>query len=51
MIKMGLIYILEKKGKYCHTVSTKKKQKLEDDGWKQIVSLTGWNMSITIYNR
>lgn len=44
---MSYKYILVKKNKYIHATTENKKEKLVADGWKHIITLDGWNMSIT----
>ena len=45
---MGTMYILTKDGDYTHTYSKNKGDKLMLEGWKPIIRIEGWNMSITI---
>ena len=42
-----LMIILIKDGKYTHTVSRAKSDRLVAQGWKVVVGLSGWNISIS----
>ena len=44
---MGFKYIMVKKSRYIHATTRLKKEKLLKDGWKHIITLNGWNMSIS----
>jgi hypothetical protein len=43
---MGHVYILQKGKKTKHTYTRKVCEGLKREGWKEIVSIYGWNMSI-----
>lgn len=45
---MGQVYILTKNRKYIHTYSKMKGDKLIVKGWKPIIQIDGWNISVTI---
>ena len=47
---MGKLYIVRKNGKYQHTVSYMRLQKLKKLGWKLIAEVYGWNVGISFEN-